>query len=145
MIPKFNKSGNLPPGIHNASWEEFTERFGKNDRRKELLKGLEQATLNLKIAGCTLVYIDGSFISSKEIPGDYDGCWKIDGVNPDLLDPIFLDEDDLANERVKQKEKYGGEMFPADIPEGMSGKTFLEFFQLDGSTGETKGIIAIEL
>ena len=36
-------------------------------------------------------------------------------------------------------------MFPAQLPNGTSGKTFLEFFQTDKRTGEPKGIIALDL
>ncbi len=47
--------------------------------------------------------------------------------------------------RVLMKKKYKGDLFPAEIPEGASGKLFLEFFQTDKITGEPKGIIALEI
>lgn len=37
-----------------------------------------------------------------------------------------------------------GEFFPAQIPEGISGKTFLDFFQTDKNSGNPKGIVAID-
>jgi hypothetical protein len=43
------------------------------------------------------------------------------------------------------KEKYRGDIFPAELPEGGSGKLFVDFFQSDKNTGERKGIVAIEL
>jgi len=61
-------------------------------------------------------------------------------VNPDLLDPIFLD---LENERHNQKVKYYGEYFPSIVIEGRSGKPFLDFFQTDLETNQRKGIIRI--
>jgi hypothetical protein len=64
------------------------------------------------------------------------------GVIIDRLDPIFLD---FSNARARQKQRFGGELFPADLPEGASGRTFLEFFQIDRETGAAKGIIAIDL
>ena len=36
-------------------------------------------------------------------------------------------------------------MFPAQLPNGTSGKTFLEFFQTEKRTDEPKGIIALDL
>ena len=39
----------------------------------------------------------------------------------------------------------GGELFPAQLPEGLSGVTFLQFFQTDRTTGEAKGIVRLDL
>ena len=96
----------------------------------------------LKRAGCGTVYVDGSFVTAKPQPMDFDACWAIDGVDPNRLDPVFLD---FSNSRAKQKARFGGEFFPADLPEGMTGKTLLEFFQTDKETGAPKGIVALDL
>ena len=64
------------------------------------------------------------------------------GVDPTLLDPILLTFD---HGRAAQKAKYLGDLFPAQVSEGGSGTTLLEFFQLDKESGNPKGIIAIEL
>lgn len=96
----------------------------------------------MRFAGCRFVYIDGSFITSKEIPNDFDGCWNMEGVDPLLLDPVLSNFDSA---RSAQKAKYGGELFPAQFTENGSGKTFLEFFAIDKETGEPKGIIMINL
>ena len=45
---------------------------------------------NLKAAGCRTVYVDGSFVTSKELPNDYDACWEEAGVDPETLDPVLL-------------------------------------------------------
>ena len=39
------------------------------------------------------VYLDGSFVSAKLIPGDFDACWDEDGVDFDSIDPVFDPED----------------------------------------------------
>jgi hypothetical protein len=44
-----------------------------------------------------------------------------------------------------QKIKYLGKLFPAQTLKGITGKTFLEFFQVDKNTGKQKGIVAIDL
>lgn len=62
-IPPFTDSGNLPEGIHDATWDEIVERFGTNERRRELLEGLRQALDSLQAAGCRRAYIDGSFVT----------------------------------------------------------------------------------
>ena len=45
---------------------------------------------SLRLAGCRTVYIDGSFVTNKEIPNDFDACWEEAGVAPELLDPVLL-------------------------------------------------------
>jgi hypothetical protein len=145
MIPPFEPDGNLPPGVHWASWEEFVNRYSGTSRRRYLMAGLERAIASLRAAGCRTVYIDGSFVTSKAAPGDFDGCWDRAGVSLDLLDPILWDPDDLRSGRRGQKAAFGGELFLADQVEAGSGSRFLEFFQIDRRTGDPKGIIAIDL
>jgi len=142
MIPDYQENGCLPPGIHWAEWEEFCQRFGVNKHRKKLITGLHAALICLKASGCTKVYINGSFVTNKETPCDFDGCWDIAGVNPKLLDPVLLKFD---NKRTTQKLKYLGELFPANCCEQGTGKSWLDFFQVDKDTGHRKGVIAIDL
>lgn len=106
---------------------------------------MKRFLLSLKQYGCRIAYIDGSFVTHKEYPADYDGCWSCFGVDLQALsrgDPVLLD---FRNQRLAQKVKYGGEMFPAEMTEGLSGRVFLEFFERDKTTGEPKGIIEINL
>jgi len=143
MIPKFLSNGNLPQGAHETTWKQFCKRSGHTAHRGSLIKGLAVALEDLSAAGCRRVYINGSFVTAKEVPGDYDLCWSIDGVIPEKLNQAFLDFSPKG--RVLMKEKYKGDLFPAEIPEGTSGKIFLDFFQTDKITGESKGIIAIDI
>jgi hypothetical protein len=139
VIPDFNDSGNLPPGIHWAIWEEVNNRFGNNDKRRSLLVGLRAALIALQKAGCEAVYLNGSFVTSKDNPADFDGCWDIESVSLELLDPVLMN---FSSKQAEQKKKYGGELFPNlsdDAP------AFLDLFQTDKSSGEAKGIVAIDL
>ena len=142
MVPQFERNGLLPPGVHWVRWDDVVEMFANNPWRRRIAVGLRAALNNLKDAGCRTVYLNGSFVTSKELPNDYDGCWEEDGVDPTLLDPVLLTFD---RGRASQKAKYMGEMFPASIPANPRGLSFLEFFQTDKETGREKGIIAIDL
>jgi len=142
VIPPFDDQGRLPPGRHDAEWYEVNLRLGTTPYRRELLAGLKRALDALKAAGCRQAFLDGSFVTAKEAPGDFDACWSIDGVDPTLLDPVLLTFDNL---RAAQKIKYGGELFPAEAEADEYGRTFLEFFQIDKETGEEKGIIVLDL
>jgi hypothetical protein len=145
MIPEFESSGILPAGVHKTSLAEFCERFGCNEHRQRLLTGFNCAVDYLRFAGCRLVYVDGSFVTNKKQPRDYDAAWQPQGVDVDMLlqaEPCFGLFD---NGRAAQKTRLLGEWFPADMSEQLSGKTFLDFFQHDKDLGVQKGIIAIDL
>lgn len=88
-----------------------------------------------------MVYVNGSFVTSKVRPGDFDGCWDVAGVDPALLDPVLLTFD---MRRAAQKGKYLGELFPVQIGEKGS-QSFLDFFQVDKESGKPKGIVVLEL
>jgi len=99
-------------------------------------------TKNLKDAGIKTVYLDGSFITTKEFPNDIDGCWDYnENINLNKLDPVFLD---FNNSRKNMKHKYGVDFFIANTIELGSGLPFVKFFQ-STRNGEDKGIILIEL
>lgn len=132
----------LPPGIHDADLAEISAAFAYNQRRRDLLLGFELAAAALSQAGCSKVYLDGSFVTAKPIPRDYDACWDTSGVDPTILDPVFRD---FSNGRAAQKAKFSGEFFPAQLVEASVRKTFLEFLQLERFTGMPKGIISISL
>jgi hypothetical protein len=145
MIPDLDTDGNLPPGIHPVSWAELEAHCGSNPHRRHLLSGLRRAAEALRIAGCKTVFVNGSFVTRKDVPSDFDGCWERAGMSLLTLqaaDPVLLVFD---NRRAAQKAKYFGELFPADTVEGGSGLTFLNFFQRDKDTGKAKGILALDL
>lgn len=142
MISEWLGNGDLPPGVHFALWEEVEERLAFNPRRRRLLAGFREGCDLLRRAGCRLVYLDGSFVTTKAHPGDFDACWDIQGVDEEALDPVFWD---FSQGRSAQKGRFGGEFFPAQLPEGATGRAFVEFFQVNKLTGEPKGIVAILL
>jgi hypothetical protein len=131
----------LPPGVHNATLEEVEQHFATNKKRKQLFRGMKNACKALKAAGCTTIYLDGSYVTSKELPNDYDVCWNTIGVNPKKLDSVFLD---FSNNRKKQKANYGGEFFPSSAKADES-HLFIQYFQTDKESGLEKGIICINL
>ncbi|MGH2879026.1 MAG: DUF6932 family protein [Solirubrobacteraceae bacterium] len=71
MIPEFDERGNLPSGIHHATWTEIVTRYATTVHRRELLDGLLDALRSLKIAGCRTAYLDGSFVTAKTTFLDY--------------------------------------------------------------------------
>lgn len=130
----------LPPGIHDASLDEIRIRYAINDKRRLLFGGFEKASENIFKAGSPQIFLDGSFVSAKPEPDDFDALWDRRFVDPAVLDPVFLD---FTHGTIYQKEKYLGEFFPASALEASSKKSFLEFFQRDWVSGAGKGIIRL--
>src|ERR1019366_3240006 len=84
----------------------------------------------------------GRLATRKEHPGDFDACWDVRNVEEDRLDPVFWD---FSRFRAAQKQRFLGELFPAQLPEGATGRAFVNFFQVNKMSGEPKGILAIRL
>lgn len=141
MLPPFDpNSGRLPEGEHGASWDELVDRFGWTLRRRQLLDGLAEAIELLAAAGCTRVWLNGSFVTAKDEPADFDACWDPDGVDLDALDPVFFD---FADSRANQKARFGGELFP-NVVEASSGLVFADFFKNERDGGH-KGIVVLTI
>lgn len=139
-IPPFDATGALPVGEHQATFDEVASRYRGNAVRERLVEGLREMLRALARAGCRRVWLDGSFVTEKPAPGDFDLAWDEEGVDDELLDPIF---DDFADGRAAQKQRFLGEAFPASGPADALGTPFREFFQQ--AYGTPKGIIVIAL
>ena len=84
--------------------------------------------------------LDGSFVSAKPLPNDYDGAWETVGVDPDRLDRVLLD---FSNGRAAMKSKYLGDLFPASAF-AAPGVLYRDFFRTDRN-GLEKGVVLIDL
>ncbi len=109
--------------------------------RRQLLAGMLDALRLLKAAGCVRVYIDGSFVTAKDEPRDFDACWDAEGVDFDLVDERLLTFD---RGRATQKTAFLGELFISDARADPQGTLFRDFFQTDRE-GRRKGIVFIDL
>ena len=133
MIPPYNEIGYLPPGIHAVTLFEIERRYAYTLIRKQLFWGFKRAARALKQAGCRTIYLDGSYITNKLNPGDYDVVWEPEGVD-NTIDPILRD-----GTKAQIKRKYFG-----DIICRMLQVDHLELFQTDRA-GKRKGIIKVAL
>ena len=84
--------------------------------------------------------MNGSFVTAKRMPADYDAAWEPTGVDIDRLDPVLLDFSYL---RAAVKSKYFGELFPASAV-AAPGILYRDFFRSDPA-GIDKGIVLVEL
>ncbi|WP_431206451.1 DUF6932 family protein [Bradyrhizobium betae] len=138
MIPQFDPAtGYLPPGEHFARWNEFALRFGGNPSRERLLIGLLRMAKNLAGAGCTFFLVDGSFVTDKDVPSDFDACCDFSGINVAKIDLT------LFGSREEMKAEYYGELFPEHYMADDE-YTFREFFQTDRDD-VPKGVVRLDL
>jgi Family of unknown function (DUF6932) len=142
MLPDLKDDGQLPPGIHEACWREFCDRYGTTAHRRRLIEGLKLLVDHLKSVGCEAVYVDGSFVTGKERPNDYDACWDLTGVKIEAVDKTLLDFSDEGKQEMQAK--YRGDIRPDSCSPIESDATYLEFFQTDRD-GNPKGIVKLRL
>lgn len=142
MIPEFDERGSLPEGIHNASWTEFTERYAITEHRRSLVRRLALLIGHLKEVNCRRIFVDGSFVTAKERPHDYDACWDAHGVKIERIDPVLMDFSDEGKAQMEQK--YGGDIRPDVFSPTETEGTYLDFFQIDRD-GLPKGIVMLTL
>ena len=140
MIEFDSRTGYLPAGVHRLTVSEVARLFAWNARRQFLFDGLSRALSNLQFAGCRAVIVDGSFVTTKEEPGDWDAAFDPVGVIAKRLDPILLKHDDG---RRAMRAKYLGDLFPwTSVASSVTGSLYCQFFQKDRD-GNPKGIVEV--
>lgn len=143
MALKFLSNGNLEPGIHLMTLEDFKTQFGYNARRQQLISGLILGMDHLRDCGCQDVYVDGSFVTTKEVPGDFDACWDFTGVDLAKVKAQYPALWTFSKGRELQKKIYQGEFFPYQAPASPT-MIYMDFFQQD-KDGNPKGIVQLNL
>src|SRR5580704_159586 len=114
MVPDFNAQGILPEGIYECSIAEFEKTFtNRYDRRILYEKGIIPLMADLKSIRCKTLFIDGSYVTNKMIPNDFDACWDNRGIDLAMVKAKFP----FLWSAASSKRKYGGDVFPAYIIE----------------------------
>jgi hypothetical protein len=124
---------------------EVQARFGvASFKRRTLFTGLEAVVAALQLVGVDHIWLDGSFVSSKERPGDVDVVYEV----PAGADPYtwgMLSPHPAQRKRLKDLRKV--DLWPLPSPQPVPGapgrsRTILEMFEEDRN-GRAKGVIAL--
>jgi hypothetical protein len=122
-------------------WDDFHAFFSFSPRRKKLLERLKTVIDILQNVGCSAIYIDGSFVTNKVEPNDWDACYMCSLDNRKKLEQKFP----LYNRKL-QKLLYSGDLFYAYDFADEKDTAYLGYFQkIKGRNPKKKGIIKINL
>lgn len=134
--------GKLPPGEHPVAWLDLVAAFGQGSvKRKLATEGLRRFALMLHAAGGKWLFVDGSFVTGRERPSDWDGCFLSAGLDWQAVDPRLKD---IQSNRDSLKADFKCDVFAAETINGETGKPFRDFFQHE-RTGKPKGILVLDL
>lgn len=123
-IPLLDPHGLLPLGVHDCTVDEIGERFGgSNDGpRRDLFNGfLRWRGLLLRRNLPVEIFVDGSFTTSKDYPGDVDVALRLPAPTRELARAL-READDLLNP-AKTKPTYSVDVhvFSDGVDEPASG------------------------
>ena len=91
MIPAFDESGFLPPGVHSATLAEIRDRFGDSSEiRRAQMDSIGWLIDLAARAGVQRIVLNGSFVTDIIEPNDVD-CVLLIGPGP-AKDPAAEDE-----------------------------------------------------
>jgi len=144
MIPPFDDTGDLLPGLHNATWDEFQAhfcRFVQSDRRLMLCQQLEQLVNDACAGGIvTKILVGGSMVRATAEPNDFD-CIIV--LHADTqYETLRPDQLQVADARIARS-RYLGEIFIAR--EGQSTLSlYIDFFSRNRD-GKIIGMVEVTL
>ena len=147
-LPDFREDGWLPEGHHAATWQEIAVCFGgePDSRRAVILSSLlrwRDAVRAKRLSG--LVILDGSFISRKDAPGDFDLVFCYEEASEVILrtDP---DARTLTDYQVCRSLGFLGDVFalPASLQSLSPALGGLSMFDFD-RRGIPKGVVEVRL
>ena len=139
MVPEFNKYGNLPAGIYKSSIACIEKRFGLNSKKRISLFKDFQNFLELITPFKTNIkrlILNGSFVTSKESPGDID-CIMI-------IENNFRFTPEIVEKLCDSKKLYNIHLFMFEEKNIESYRDILNFFSKDRDL-KPKGIIEVIL
>jgi hypothetical protein len=144
-LPEFNNNGDLPPGVHRASWSEVLQRFGgavgQRDvcaRRLTHVYELAKRTEFLK-----RFVIFGSYVTAKMEPNDVDVILIMDDAF--RLEECPMESRGLFDHAVAQA-RFGASVFwirPAMLI-GENVDEFISYWQVKRG-GPKRGIVDVIL
>jgi hypothetical protein len=147
-LPEFRSDGWLPEGHHPATWDDIITTFGGEPQSKRrqvlahLLEWRDQAQAS-KLSG--YLVLNGSFISQKAEPGDFDCLFVYDEATEERLKT-----DEQAQSLIRYhycKARFAGDIFA--FAESTVQKyplmCRLDSFDYDKTAKQPKGVVEVKV
>lgn len=147
-LPAFREDGWLLEGHHAATWEEISAHFGgePGSRRNSLLSSL----LSWRDTACAKglagwIILDGSFVSQKDAPGDFDLVFLYDEATEALV-KHDAEAQALTDYQAYRAAGYLGDVFalPASLQRLSPRLGGTDMFDFDRQ-GTRKGVVEVTL
>jgi hypothetical protein len=158
MIPEFNGEGNLPPGIYTPNLPEFKSRFvlscANSKTRRSIYSnyiGYCKEIIAFDIASKN--WVDGSFTTKKEDPGDIDIVVHFDALKLNSIQERDAIISRLLH-RINTKHIFNCHTFPVPVypphdrrrvQTQLQSKKWEKWFSQDKVTKKPKGLIEFDL
>jgi hypothetical protein len=147
-LPAFRDDGWLPAGHHLTTWDEIVSVFGADPgtSRARTLEDLLRWRDDARAAGLTgQILLNGSFISAKPDPGDFDLIFLYDTKTKDLIE-----QDPSARQLTSYtacKTLFGGDVFIFWEENVRRFPAFCDITMFDRTkmTGVPKGVVEVLL
>lgn len=144
MIPSFDPDGNLPQGMHQATWLEFRERFcvfDRSDQRLRLCRQIEQMVEEARVSQVVeRIVFGGSFVTDRTEPNDFDCIVVLKAeIRYEDLQPF---QQWVADTREASR-RYGGDVFVARADQPTLA-VYLDFFAVNRH-GKHVGLVEVRL
>lgn len=141
-IPKFRDDGYLPDGLYIASLADVCSRFGVGNRQRRRLTFRLIRWVELALAvNAKRLFVDGSFVTAKEHPGDVDAVVQLPNDFRDQLNngsDVAIELEEMLLTRQPQ------EIFAAE--DDRDWDDWLEFFSRTREADHRrKGLIEVQL
>ena len=144
MIPDFTEDGLLAIGIHQATRDEFRDRFAivdGSDRRVRIFEQLDRLLDEAAKSGIVKrILVAGSFVTAKPEPNDFDVIL--------VLDASIVQRDLRPFEYNLVSRKMARRLFRGDVMPALEGSAelgeYLKFFQ-STRDGRQVGMVEIVL
>lgn len=144
MIPPFDPDGDLPQGIHQATWSGFRERFcifTRSDRRLRLGRQIEQMLDEARASHIVeRIIFGGSFITSQSEPNDFD-CVVV--LKAETRYEELLPSQRWVADTREASRRYGGDVFVARVDQPTLA-VYLDFFSMS-RRGKRVGLVEVSL
>ncbi|HVC82238.1 MAG TPA: hypothetical protein VNL35_17240 [Chloroflexota bacterium] len=88
-------------------------------------------------AGCTRIYLGGSFVTAKTEPGDWDGCYEAAGVDFLRLEKVIAQKN-----KFMMGAFFSGEIYDANA-QTITDEPFRLFLQRNRA-GNLVGVVALD-